>query len=73
MAGTADIELEVCRWWWPTYFGGENGDAVVRARDSRLEEVGGVLDWFTRGGPEGGADFVRDVSLKYLHLNRSRG
>jgi hypothetical protein len=59
----ADIEMEVCRWWWPVYFGGADGDAAARGGDPRLEEVGGVLAWFMTDGPDGGADFVHDVGV----------
>ncbi len=54
-------EVEICRWWWPCYFGGD-GDAAIRTSDARLEEVGGVLAWFETDGPNGGASFIRDVS-----------
>ncbi len=58
MAGN---ELEVCRWWWLSYFpaGNVDGDAAIRNQDSRLEEIGGVLEWFMT---DVGHSFIRDVS-----------
>lgn len=59
----ANNELDICRWWWISYFPGDKNTFRADSPDiaSRLEEIGGVLDWFQTDTPQGGAQFVKQV------------